>query len=1614
MLEHSLILCGGTGAHVSAAFLRLHTLGHALGYFRYGKKPMVFPKLFLIDQDAGDSSSQKPSAWQLSRSLLLQHPARFDWSIASTQTEAPDCLEATPLPVGGNKTWFQSPNQRLRNRFKGSELLDVLASDRQKDIDYSKGMMGSPAIGSLLFHLKQFDERGTGLNCDDGFRALLDTRGRVVVVGSGIGGTGASVVPTLAKRLAGDRENTVMAVMLLNWFEFEEATGDEGIRIKASERNRLMRENANSALSYYGQSLAEVVAAVPVGMPETALGQRTYTGDIGQPIHESYLHVVGALCAFRHYLEDQPFGAGLYYQGAVQAGRLDPATAIPGGTLQDLAHRAATLVATLDAFCRVLETEQGRIPAAIWEEVADLAEPVAVARSLRGEVDHMRSQLEWMETVLKIHGSPAEDFLFESAVRARLESNELTSANNDPSRVASELFYWTTAAIREMAKSDNGLVVAPGNVTAAHWPDLRNMEGLGISPRSNGSLDPVPDSNRDATLEAFVRREFLSCNGWPDPLAPVFYFDGLIRRQDPLALRQLELILAGLFLERLRLVSLEVPVEEHELSLERVVTEARRKGLPGLASCKVVAPDFGDRVVAFASPLTLFCPTPEMDAESGEEIWNDLWQKVIGRRDGASWREADEPLQGDFRASLQRLRAWIDQEMRSRPKDAPPWTVIFERHQSETALPCGLTEQRIRVFWGSAGDSDRQSFDVPLPSRHFRKWAPGEDLERIEEAVLVERVPEIREVEDEQGMLFREVMFRVPGQGGRIRGFWADHLEWLRNEGKIFIYGAFDDGTVAIGLMVDNLLKVVKLEGSRLLTQETICIDQYAVFEQDPIDGHRQGEPRFRIPDLPVRADYLELVRAPEGEENLVAILRRGHRLEARWLKERPIDGGGGLDLEWVLPMEGRRDPLEVTKRIDRGEIQGKAHLMVWPRFRSADPALWKAYYVYEHFADNRFLTLDTLWVSSDGEVERLVRDRKTEKQRRELAYPVAFRTGSAEDDRVHCGGPPVAFSIRHERQGEQGLLLVPLQTLGAPDLRLSLGVDFGTSHTVAAFKRENDRESKLLRVAPDLRARRQDGGSGLTLHLSEDAEHVRSAAGPVAQGKWLPTYSDQENYRYLPSELLAYEVLDHVQSDDLDEWRPLSHFTIPAFGVGREDMALYLLTDFKWQAGSKFFQGREAALRESYLAMVLEIVLAEVVFEGVRGVPTREVDLTLTYPLRLGESEIEELQSSLRRVAGRVSKSLGIPLALKDGVGIYDESRAAAVSAELPGEVSLVADLGGGTLDLFLSAVPVRGEQLPVVADSLKLGGNQLLRRISESDQRLLPRDGGWKLTDSSTLVNQLQAWMRAYGAPSLFGTGAEGRKLLGGVNIRGFENGSENRGAREMIHRYFLLIGEYLTRNLAAYLARFWYPVVAPDAHDELKLSVQLRGNGWKMHYVDEAPEVRTRAVQKMVCERLKSLWAMVPESELYPDPSDPAVWRDPADYYYGDPKSTSIRNATGRAMSIQAVKDRWLTFTLADLDLERSDGRDRIAWTTPMPMTVRNGAIKLRDISPSVRLSSPSEEPPIEVSSLKVEEIGKLNQGLASEAITDPGDGSYIAKIGPWLWEALFHSPDFWPRR
>ena len=1653
MNKNTLVLCGGTGAHVVLALVRLHTLGSALGFFRGpADAPLPFPALYLVDQDSGDGDRDEPTAWQEARRLVAAHPGRHDWQEAIGRTDPPEMKIVTPLPVGAGRAWFNPPYDTLGRRFANSPWLKLLTSAAQREIRFSHGMMGSPAVGSLLFRLKDFDKKPGGADHDGDYQELSSARGRVAVVGSAVGGTGASVAPTLAQGFA-EAGADVMAVMVLKWFRFPAEGLDEERLEKAQRRNRAMEQNAHSAFAYCGRTLARRVATVPVGMPDTAVEDRRYTKDTQQPIRESFIHGVAALCGLHHFLGRDPCSPGLYQMGAEDPTCLGGGNRLPGGagddTVQSLADQAATLAETLDVFQKTLSAPAGGgwfgRSARIREEVADLADLARVAEAVRKLVDDYRGHLQWYEEVLRVRPKPDHALTVEARSRERLAEDPLRRptdrAGVSPEDAALALFHWTARWIRDFAADDGraALITPPsGSAQGGYWPPLEGHDALNVAAEKAGALTQVPDQNIDGTVEGFVRGEHVAQNGWPDPVAAADHFRYAVEHKHPAELRQLEMLLAGVVTGKLALRDVPPRKNPPPLSLDNLVDREDEKRLPGFGRVHLVHEHRdGDVVLGFNSPHTLLCPTPTANDEKRESAWGALWQALTGSSRPRDWRTEEVRDWRYAGNAVRQIRAWIESEKRAHGGTPPPWTHVFEHHADPAPASYGRGPT-LSVNWGA--DDEAALVDVALPTARAGDYWPDEDTRRITEDALLAQVPDILELRTDVGVTFKRVQFERPGRDKPIGGFWREHLELLQQSGVVAAFGSKPDAHQIAFLTADRRSAAI-IENVVVLDRDDMMVRECTPMWQEPVRGSSTTKSGPRYPDYPLRADYLGLVKAEDGQR-VVDLLKRGEPVSA----PRPsIDEGsrGQMQATWDLRLAGRGDPLPITLPVPHDEDEHhRAHWMVWPRFRSQESPFWRAYYVYQHCTDAR-LRLSTLWFDPDDDLVR-----RCEASPRAGSHPVRFDDGR----RAHTGGPPVAFTLENAEAGhELGLYVINLESLPRRRDDVKVGLDFGTSHTVASVRA--DGKKHLVELPPELASRM---AGGLTLHVSENWSHVNDPKeGVKALGVWLPTYTDEpvskETAGLLPSELLTIRPLKSLSGDDPSRWRPGRDCVIPFMNMQRRDLADHLLSDFKWEASFPAFREREPALREVYLGMAIELIMADVVWRRLRALPER-VGFTFTYPLRDSSEQVQSYERTLRQVTESGARSLGCELGLTDDVGIYDESSAAKGGTRVFGEVCLVGDLGGGTLDLFISAYGGPGVDFEEVADSAKLGGNELLRTMAEHPDLFLPQGSGWA-DRPGDVQTRLRAWMRSKGSARLFGDGAGKAERHAGLNVTGFARSSAANAPRALIERYFQLIVEYMARSLVAYLVRHWYPRVLenrPGDHDKLRVLVQLRGNGWRLWHGTEKYDEIERKIAEGIQARAEELWReRAGDRDPWRDVGDPwrkqGLWNDAAgdDGTAGDgaavgdsvarppvgppacssegshdenPKAAPILRVVGQAQRHDEI--RCYSHALVELALlagqGSTQGRGRepatIRWFDRLP--VRTGGkgvqVEFHDIRPPFLLSHPEARVRRELPDLEPRLKREINDELKEQGIVSGVE--FKAPIAALVWEAAFGSSRF----
>ena len=434
------------------------------------------------------------------RRLVDNHPGRQNLRETFGREASPIPRIVTPLPVSHDRKWFDPSNDTLEKRFAHSPYLDILTDRDQQNIQFSRGMMGSPSVGALLFWLKNHDAGRKASTTTECLRHCEKNKDASPWSAPGWVGPGPPWAPTLARRFAASDAH-VMAVMVLQWFKFTTDGLDDIRREKAELRNDAMRQNAHSALAYCGQDLAREVATVPVGVPETAIIDRRYTSDTQQPAHESFVHGVAALCCLRHFLASEPYPAGLYQMGAEDPTRLSGGNLIPGsesdGTLQDIANQAEMLSSTLDAFAAVLAESHSGIVPAIYREIQRLTDPGQASQAIRTLVASYRKHLEWMHQVLGVEPRSVSALTTEAMSRERLTNHPISQNSNvsnvPPEQVALGLFHWVAEWIRDYRKTMPADLVSgnPGEVNGGYWPPLSG-DGITVAADRAGDLTPVP------------------------------------------------------------------------------------------------------------------------------------------------------------------------------------------------------------------------------------------------------------------------------------------------------------------------------------------------------------------------------------------------------------------------------------------------------------------------------------------------------------------------------------------------------------------------------------------------------------------------------------------------------------------------------------------------------------------------------------------------------------------------------------------------------------------------------------------------------------------------------------------------------------------------------------------------------------------------------------------------------------------------------------------------------------------------------------------------------------------------------------------------------------------
>ncbi len=1615
------VACGGTGAHVMLAAVRLHILGYPFGFFS-PKNGKNFPDFFLIDQDAGvvAVSDDKNTAIGEVEELLRIHPGRYSPITTFGVNRVPDLSRVTPLPVGSDGKFFAPPNQTLRNRFAtSSDVLNLITTKHQKDIDYSGGMMASPAVGSLLFSLKEFDKNDTVQpNNDQNFEKLINdcAKSPVVVCGSIVGGTGASVTPNLARQLDG-KGSKVMAVLVDRWFKLQPDKGQKFVK-EADHRNKEMEENAASGLVSSAEELASRLPTVLVGATAGGMKNRIYGGDYLMPIEDSYIHVIAAIASMTHLL-DANQTQGLYGVSASNNNELTSDIEIGNSTLGNLIHFAEVFSNFLGVYCKVLSnfkessdtnwlkienffsigsfnSQHHKIHEWVFEAVGKSASKVeSLSQRLEKIKDTYTETLNWLKSMTNhtpsISKSDMKEIEKYTSLNKRLKINPLPSlapnknAIDKEEYIALSLYHWIAEWAREYCQDKHSTNNTSQTKTkqGGYWPSIKNPQ---ILPAwgSAGTLVGLKNVGDIAKcLKPMYQLSKISQNGWPHPFAASKQFKFLIKNQYSVAIRKLEMLLVGHALGYLKLEPVK-RIDEAKRESPSIDTLIENKG-KDLVKYQLRDEKL-DIVFGFSSPDTLVCPTPS----TKDEMWGKLWGKITQYiQPDADWKTSPDWGYTGLKARSS-VAVWIEQVIKHYPNKPGLlfWATILNKNfKRDKQQSFGIVE------WCLLSDNGDGKIKLPLP--HVRKsLRPPKDIGEAFDANNNDSEIEDRIIPSYNhwdGFSRIKEIF-VPDLNNPISLMWKEHLDGLQKGGEIFAWGTYKKED-KIWILKDLESDLIQITNLRVIDVKDISISTFIPLEQNPVPGSSTKKKSLKFPDLPLLPEYISLAVVPPNHPNKGRVL-----IDHNWegVSNNNYDWDNNDTVTWEVYLMGRPGLTKIKVKLRDKITPVAAHWMVWPNFKSPkdDNTPWRAYYVYE----------DSSRPSLEAHVLTQKNDKSISKpKKRPLGISSPARAVEYESGR-HTGGAPVALCAYDDGLNEYvGIYKIQLAEFASHDSNTpwELALDFGTSHTVVARKAGNG-GPEIVSLSPELTKK----GEGMSLHISEnwpDGKDDRKKFLEV----WRPTYVDKykkpDPSKMLRSDLWSSQQENFSQTSDVEQvWEPMTHYAIPSWDLDR-DSQKHVISGFKWEMVDQKFIEYEQWLQERYLGMAIELFVAEIINEK-QEFPN-EIQLTFTYPLRINRGNYEQMIEN--KVFPNCEKSLGCTLDSKNGLHLYSESLAAAgiIGTGNPCEVKLVADLGGGTLDVFISTSDYDQQKsrfTTKVADSAKIGANHLLRILAEKRNECLPNHPQWRTSD--TYIN-LSAWMRSKGSHQLFSPSSI-RSKAPSLELGGFTDKNSGNKARLLIDRYFQLIADFLARSLVAYVAKHVLEKLTPK-DKKLKIFLQLQGNGWRLWYQSEDYNDIHKDILELIIKRSEYLWQQIPMGD-----SDFSItkdlWDDEDKNLGVDPKTGPICNAVGQNDNKSDGLNNCHTFPLSRIKIghPKKDDIER-NWFDRLPFEnlANNSIPRIEEFDPPLCL-----DPSDDSYQLSVIE-NKLIQAINDE-IKKPTwiGGKMNAPIGAVIWEQTLKSAKF----
>lgn len=438
--------------------------------------------------------------------------------------------------------------------------------------------------------------------------------------------------------------------------------------------------------------------------------------------------------------------------------------------------------------------------------------------------------------------------------------------------------------------------------------------------------------------------------------------------------------------------------------------------------------------------------------------------------------------------------------------------------------------------------------------------------------------------------------------------------------------------------------------------------------------------------------------------------------------------------------------------------------------------------------------------------------------------------------------GAPPAFSAETQdgRNGVTFSIALPAESSqSSGQQQVNVGIDFGTSNT-------------LVYVAPPNSDQTTIDSHSFAIRPSKFADNIF----------WL---SDPERVSDAPT-------ADFLPSATRGQASPDPYLIPTAIWVGTNGVLL------RWNAtppapgmtANGDFKSNDPTtppLRLAYLNELMFLSVPQIIRQGAIGNWGVRLNLGFAFPLAFGF----DARSQMREILHKLKISLEASGCEADCYTI-SESRACvrAFGSPRPNEHFLVADMGGGTLDLALFTA--RGDhEDPVMHQigSLRYAGEHYVRAFADHGQ-----EDVWKVRDS---ISSGESWQRYGGNPE----------------------------AARILDRFVAFAFEYIRTMLLAFR----------HEQKDAKIKLVLVGNGW--HLADALSPVRKQQSSRAVFEAsYKDVVARlgVPDLELYLSKSEPS----------NEPQSEQLSNppSSKHLVVIGALQNSWNGHGRRELNYEETE--------------------------------------------------------------------------------------------